>query len=113
MTVQTAHRPYHLGLALSGGGAKGFAHLGVFKALEECGLRPDLISGTSAGALMGVLYADGYSAEKSVSCFLVVSFLSSLSCSYPRRVCLTVNVFAISYDAICIQRTLRICQSRW
>ena len=64
MTVQTAHRPYHLGLALSGGGAKGFAHLGVFKALEECGLRPDLISGTSAGALMGVLYADGYSAEE-------------------------------------------------
>ena len=62
MTEQTAHRPYHLGLALSGGGAKGFAHLGAFKALEECGLRPDIISGTSAGALMGALYADGYSA---------------------------------------------------
>lgn len=64
MTEQTAHRSYHLGLALSGGGAKGFAHLGAFKALEECGLRPDIISGTSAGALMGALYADGYSAEE-------------------------------------------------
>ena len=64
MTIQTAHKPYHLGLALSGGGAKGFAHLGVFKALEECGLRPEIISGTSAGALMGALYADGYSSEE-------------------------------------------------
>jgi predicted acylesterase/phospholipase RssA/glycosidase len=52
---------YKLGLALSGGGAKGFAHLGVFRLLEERRLKPDIISGTSAGALAGVLYADGYS----------------------------------------------------
>lgn len=49
-----------LGLALSGGGAKGFAHLGVFQLLEEKGLVPDIIVGTSAGALMGALLADGY-----------------------------------------------------
>lgn len=53
---------YKLGLALSGGGAKGFAHIGVFKLLEERRLMPDIISGTSAGALAGVLFADGYSA---------------------------------------------------
>lgn len=54
----------HLGLALSGGGAKGFAHIGVFKMLEECALKPDIIAGTSAGALMGVLFADGYEANE-------------------------------------------------
>lgn len=55
---------YPLGLALSGGGAKGFAHLGVIQALEERGLKPGIISGTSAGALAGVLYADGHSPQE-------------------------------------------------
>ncbi len=64
MTQETKQKPYKLGLALSGGGAKGFAHLGVFKLLEECGLMPDIIVGTSAGALMGTLFADGYSADE-------------------------------------------------
>ncbi|MCC8143815.1 MAG: patatin-like phospholipase family protein [Tannerellaceae bacterium] len=60
----TGHYKYKLGLALSGGGAKGFAHIGVFKLMEECGLKPDIIAGTSVGALMGALYADGYSADE-------------------------------------------------
>ena len=46
-------RPYKLGLALSGGGARGFAHLGVYKAMQELGIKPDIISGTSAGAIAG------------------------------------------------------------
>lgn len=53
-----------IGLALSGGGARGIAHLGVLKALEELGLKPEMISGTSAGALFGALYAQGYSATE-------------------------------------------------
>ncbi len=57
-------KKYKLGLALSGGGAKGFAHIGVFQLLEECNLIPEIISGTSAGALAGVLFADGYSSEE-------------------------------------------------
>jgi NTE family protein len=57
-------KPYKVGLALSGGGAKGFAHIGVFKALEERGIKPDIIAGTSVGSLMGSLYADGYSADE-------------------------------------------------
>lgn len=55
---------YKLGVALSGGGAKGFAHLGVLQALNEKGLYPEVISGTSAGAFAGVLYADGHTPEE-------------------------------------------------
>ena len=52
-------KKYKLGVALSGGGAKGFAHCGALLALEEFGLRPDVIAGTSAGAIVGALYAAG------------------------------------------------------
>ena len=48
-----------LGLALGGGAARGFAHVGVLLALEAAGLRPDLVVGTSAGSVVGALYAAG------------------------------------------------------
>lgn len=64
MAETTNQKRYKLGLALSGGGAKGFAHIGVFRMLEECGLKPDIIAGTSVGSLMGALFADGYSAAE-------------------------------------------------
>lgn len=48
-----------IGIALGGGGSRGFAHIGVLKALEEEGIRPDVISGTSAGAIIGSFLADG------------------------------------------------------
>lgn len=60
---------YKLGVALSGGGAKGFAHLGVLQALNEKGLYPEVISGTSAGAFAGVLYADGYTPKEILGFF--------------------------------------------
>jgi len=53
-----------VGLVLSGGGAKGFAHVGVIKAMEEAGLYPDYITGTSMGSIIGGLYAMGYSADE-------------------------------------------------
>lgn len=53
-------KPYRLGVALSGGGARGFAHVGALKALEEHGLKPDVIAGVSAGAVVAALYASGY-----------------------------------------------------
>ena len=53
--------PPRLGLALGGGSARGFAHIGVLKALDEAGLKPEVITGTSAGALVGVFYAAGFS----------------------------------------------------
>lgn len=50
-----------LGIALGGGGARGFAHLGVLQALSESGLRPDVLSGVSAGAIVAAFLADGKS----------------------------------------------------
>ncbi|MDD3267182.1 MAG: patatin-like phospholipase family protein [Burkholderiales bacterium] len=52
--------PVVIGLALGGGAAKGFAHIGVIKALEANGIRAQIITGTSAGSLVGSLYAYGY-----------------------------------------------------
>lgn len=63
-------KKYNLGLALSGGGARGFAHPGAIKAIEDTGQRPDVIVGTSAGALAGVLYADGYTPKEIVDLFV-------------------------------------------
>lgn len=54
-----APRQPRIGIALGGGGTKGFAHVGVIKALEAQGLRLDLVAGTSAGSVVGALYASG------------------------------------------------------
>lgn len=51
-----------IALALGGGAARGFAHIGVLKALETSGITPDLIVGTSAGSVVGALYASGFTA---------------------------------------------------
>jgi NTE family protein len=56
------HRP-RIGLVLAGGGAKGIAHVGVIKVLEEAGIHPDVIVGTSMGAVVGGLYATGMKAD--------------------------------------------------
>ena len=77
-------KKYKLGLALSGGGARGFAHIGVLKLLDECGLRPDVIVGTSAGALMGVLYADGYKPEEIMTLFNGREFSEFASLQIPK-----------------------------
>ncbi|MES2909756.1 MAG: patatin-like phospholipase family protein [Pseudomonadota bacterium] len=52
-------RPVRIGLALGGGAARGFAHVGVIAVLEEAGLKPQLVVGTSAGSLVAALYASG------------------------------------------------------
>lgn len=58
---------HNFGIVLSGGGARGIAHLGILKALEEFGVKPSIISGTSAGAIAGAFYAKGYSIEEILS----------------------------------------------
>jgi len=58
-TPEPARRPPRLGLALGGGAARGFAHVGVIQVLEHNGIRPDFVVGTSAGSLVATLYASG------------------------------------------------------
>ena len=62
-------KKFDFGLALGGGGVKGFAHLGVIQAIIEKGITPDIIAGTSAGALAGVFIADGYAPEEIMHIF--------------------------------------------
>ena len=69
MSIFRPPYPYNLGYALSGGGAKGFAHLGALKVLDRNGLKPDVIVGTSAGSLAGVFYADGYTPDEIAELF--------------------------------------------
>lgn len=61
--------PYRVGVALSGGGARGFAHLGALKAMQEIGLQIDVLSGVSAGSVAAVLFSSGVSVEKAVNEF--------------------------------------------
>ena len=63
-TTATHEQRPKIGLVLSGGGAKGMAHIGVLKVLEELNIRPDYIAGTSMGSIMGGMYAIGYSAAE-------------------------------------------------
>lgn len=63
-TAPKIKTPYKVGLALSGGGARGFAHVGAIKAFEEMGLAFDCIAGTSAGSFVGAAYAAGISADE-------------------------------------------------
>jgi len=62
-------RGVSLGIALAGGGAKGMAHFGVLEVLEEAGLSFDVMSGTSAGAMAGILYASGMSPQDAIQNF--------------------------------------------
>jgi len=83
MNELKTNEKYNLGLALSGGGARGFAHPGALKAIEDFGLRPDVISGTSSGAIAAVLYADGYSAEEIVNMFVGKDFREFVEIQVP------------------------------
>ena len=66
----------HIGLALSGGGFRGIAHIGVIKALEEHQISPYYIAGTSAGAIVGALYAHGKNAQEILDFFKSVDIFS-------------------------------------
>jgi len=73
-----------VGLVLSGGGAKGLAHIGALKVIEEAGVKIDYIGGTSMGAIIGALYASGYSASELDSIFRTTDFASLIQDNLPR-----------------------------
>ncbi len=84
-------KQYNIGLVLSGGGTRGFAHLGVIQALNEAGIFPDVISGTSAGALIGVLYADGHTPAEIMKVMNSSSRLDFMRPALPREGLLQIN----------------------
>lgn len=73
-----------IGLVLSGGGAKGFAHIGVLKVIEQAGIKIDYIGGTSMGAVIGGLYASGYNASQIDSIFKRTNFDELINDYIPR-----------------------------
>ena len=89
-----------IGLALSGGGVRGAVHIGVLKALEENGMRPNIISGTSAGSIVAALYSVGYTpdqikeiAEKNAKKIIIdfdigeiYSYVKSLFLNRPKKI---------------------------
>ena len=79
----TSKKP-KIGLVLSGGGAKGFAHIGVLKILEKAGVKIDFIGGTSMGAVVGGLYASGYNATQIDSIFSNTNFDQLIQDYIPR-----------------------------
>jgi NTE family protein len=81
--------PYKLGLSLSGGGIRGVAHLGIIQAMEEHGLKPDIISGVSAGAIVGALYADGHSPKDIALFFQESKFFQLAKVALPTKSLMT------------------------
>lgn len=78
-------RPPRIGLALGGGAARGFAHIGVIQVLEENGIKPDLVVGTSAGSLVAALYASGKSGAELGAMAASMDESAITDWSYPGR----------------------------
>ncbi len=78
-------RPPRIGLALGGGAARGFAHIGVIQVLEEAGIRPDLVVGTSAGSLVAALYASGKSGTEMAALAQAMDEGALTDWSFPAR----------------------------
>ncbi len=76
---------HKIGIALSGGGTRGIVHIGVLKALEENGIYPTIISGTSAGSIVGAMYAHGYNPAEMLSIASERSLLWMFSLRLPTR----------------------------
>lgn len=79
LEIKRSNPAHRIGVALSGGGIKGLCHAGALKALEELGIRPDVISGVSAGSVVGALYASGCTPDQIGELFMGISFRKSTS----------------------------------
>jgi NTE family protein len=77
--------PPKIGLALGGGAARGFAHIGVIQVLEEAGLRPEFVAGTSAGSLVAALYASGKTPAEMAALALAMDEGAITDWTFPSR----------------------------
>ena len=71
-------KKYELGIAFSGGGAKGAAHCGAIQALNEFGIKPDVVSGTSAGSMVAAFYSAGFKPKEMIDMFLKMNFFKDI-----------------------------------
>ncbi|EPR70004.1 putative patatin-like phospholipase [Winogradskyella psychrotolerans RS-3] len=81
---KTTNSEPKVGLVLSGGGAKGFAHIGVLKVIDSLGIKIDYVAGTSMGAIIGSLYASGYSGKELETMFKSQDFDVLINDAFPR-----------------------------
>ena len=93
------HKASTVGMALSGGGAKGFSHIGVLMALERSGIKLDIMSGVSAGSIAGVLYGAGLRPADIIKCFTDASkFADFTEWSIPKEGFLKLDRFGRLLD---------------
>ncbi len=84
---------YKIGLALSGGGIRGISHAGTLLAMEEMDIKPDIISGVSAGSIVGALYADGYDPIQIMKMFEDISFKNMTKLDVPEGGFFNITAF--------------------
>lgn len=93
-------RDQTVGVAFSGGGARGFSHVGVMKAFAKFGIEPNVISGVSAGSIAAVLYAAGLTPEEMIECFAVEEKLGNFtSLHIPKESFMKLDRFARLLDS--------------
>ena len=109
MTTESP-RKFRVGISLSGGGAKGIAHLGVLQALEECGFKPQVIAGVSAGAIIGALYADGKSPKEICQFFKDSSFFKFVKIVVPKKGVMSTERFYNLLDGFLTAKTFEELQ---
>ena len=90
LNAQTQESDQKIGLVLSGGGAKGLAHIGVLKVIDSLGIKVDYIGGTSMGAVIGGLYASGYNGKQLDSIFRTLDFDDLINDFTPRGINLII-----------------------
>lgn len=88
------------GVALGGGGARGFQHVGVLRAMAQFGMTPDILSGVSAGSIAAVLYGAGLTSEEIIQCFMEQAKMNKFTeWSVPKVSFLRLNRFAKLLDS--------------
>lgn len=83
--LRFSRKPYKIGLVLSGGGARGFAHAGALKALEEMGIKPDIMAGVSAGSVVTAMYCSGMKPDEILKAFADAKFTDFAEIGVPKE----------------------------
>ncbi len=105
-------KKHKVGIALGGGGSRGFAHLGVLKALEEHGIVPDAIAGSSAGAIVGALLASGMTADQILESMKENTLTDFAKLGLPRSGFMTLDYLREELNSLLSQASFADLQHR-